>query len=356
MSNRDRGDIPTDDEDDATRPAGSIAGDDRGGIDRDDRESVPEDDRGSERGVRYHARAAAVAASRSYVVLVALAIVVGLAIAPFAWQFGAGTTETVAVIPLAGSIDGENAGDVSQRLTEARNDPSVAGVVLVVDSPGGAAPPSEELYLQVARTAEEKPVVAAVNSMAASGGYYAIAPADEIYVKPSSTVGSVGVFVQTPQQIDPLDEIIETGPDKLTGDTPRGWEQDVDRVQNAFVGAVIEHRGDDLAVDRTEIERASIYTGVESVEIGLADDVGGIQAGVQAVADDAGLDDYAVERLQYDTEVRFVSEAAHASADVPEKELVSSGYYLDRSGDPSTPVILLLPPEVIAAEEGIDDG
>lgn len=300
-------------------------------------------------GARF--RSADGAIGRVDVLVVALAVVVALAIAPFAWQFGAETTSTVAVVPIAGSIDGENAGDVASRLAQARNDPSVEGVVLAVDSPGGVAAPSEELYAAVARTAEQMPVVATVGTAATSGAYYAIAPADEIYVKPSSSVGSIGVYLMTPQQVDPLEEIIQSGPDKLSGASERDWEYAADEIQNAFVASVLEHRGDELEIERSELERASVYTGVDAVDIGLADDMAGTQAGIQAVADRAGVDDYAVDRLQYETGVRFVSQAAYAGADVPDKRLVSTRYYADPTGDRSVAVVLMFPPGAIDAPE-----
>lgn len=300
-------------------------------------------------GLRDRLRAAVAALGRSDALVVAAAVVVALVVAPVAWQFGAGTTATVAVVPIAGSIDGENAADVAERLAAARNDPSVEGVVLVVDSPGGVASPSEELYLQVARTAEQMPVVATVGTAATSGAYYAVAPADEIYVKPSSSVGSVGVYLMTPEQVDPLEEIIQSGPDKLSGESERGWEYTADTIQNAFVSSVFEHRGDELELERAELERASVYTGVDAVDLGLADELAGTQAAVQAVADRAGVDDYAIDRLQYETPVTFVSQAAYAGADVPEKELVSTTYYADPTVARSTPVVLMFPPGALDA-------
>lgn len=288
---------------------------------------------------------------RSYPVIVAVAVVVGLAIAPFAWQFGAGTTDRVAVVPIAGDIDGENTADVAERLGEVRNDPSVKGVVLVVDSPGGVAAPSEELYMEVTRTAEEMPVVATVGAAATSGAYYAIAPADEIYVKPSSTVGSIGVFAMMPEQVGPLDEVIQSGPDKLSGDTERSWEHNVETMKNAFVASILEHRDGDIELDRTELERASVYTGIDAVENGLADEIGGVQAGVQAVADRADLDEYEVDERQYDVEVRFLTEATYHSADVPEKELIEPERYADRTVGGSTPIVLMFPAEAIVAAE-----
>ncbi|MFC7135516.1 S49 family peptidase [Halobaculum litoreum] len=75
------------------------------------------------------------------------------------------------------------------------------------------------MYLQAKRTAAAKPLVASVDATAASGAYYTIAPADAVYVKPASVVGSVGVLATLPQELEPNDVVGTTGPNKLSGAT-----------------------------------------------------------------------------------------------------------------------------------------
>lgn len=308
------------------------------------------------RGTRV--RSTVVAATRSYPAVVVAALVVGLLLSPVVWSATAPAhgAEAVAVIPLAGFIDGPNAADVGERLREARTDPDVRAVVLVVDSAGGQASASEELHFQVERTASVMPVIAVVDSAATSGAYMAILPADAIYVKPSSTVGSVGTTVARPPSIGPLDSQITSGPDKLTGTSPRQFEYYVEMVTESFLTMVEENRGEDLALSREELARASIYLGVQAVEVGLVDEVGDVQTGVQRAADEASLERYRVRTLQYDTPVQFLSPSARASATVPEKTLMTRTDVATLREDPVLPSVLLVPPTAGTPSNTTDAG
>ncbi|WP_197409767.1 ATP-dependent Clp protease proteolytic subunit, partial [Haloferax profundi] len=106
--------------------------------------------------------------------------------APTVWERATGPDGTVAVIEMHGTITGDTATVVVDNLREARQNDSIEAVVLDINSPGGAASASEQLYLAVKRTQQEMPVVTSVTGMAASGGYYMTAPADHIYVTPAS--------------------------------------------------------------------------------------------------------------------------------------------------------------------------
>lgn len=83
-------------------------------------------------------------------------------------------------------------------MKELREDPTIKGVVLRINSPGGAFGPSQEIYQAVARLAAVKPVVASMSTVAASGGYYAACPAHRIFANPGTLTGSIGVMAQYP--------------------------------------------------------------------------------------------------------------------------------------------------------------
>jgi protease-4 len=284
------------------------------------------------------------------VVVVATRIVVGLVVAPHAFSAVAEPSGTVAVVPLEGGIDGGTAAGVAASLAEVRQDPSVDAVVVVSNSPGGGAAASERLYLEVARTAGEMPVVASVDATAASGAYYAIAPADHIYAKPASLVGSVGVFTTTPTEVQPIDEVIASGPDKLSGGDKREWEHTVESLRQAFVGGVFEQRGDALTLDRTELAEAGIYTGAPAVEAGLADDIGGFSAAVDRAAEAASVSDYDVEVLRPAGTARFLTRANFVASDAPDKRMVPPSYFVgDLAETPAAANVLMLPPSVVAA-------
>jgi len=228
----------------------------------------------------------------AYVVIVTVLVVLAAAVAPIAWNLGSsagGDNPTVQVVTLRGGTTDANVNAVSDTLRNARNNDSVAAVVLRIDSPGGPVAPSEELYLAVNRTAAEMPVVAYVEGAAASGGYYGIAPADEIYVKPSSTVGSIGVIVQAPlSTVEQAEQVsgtyVRSGPDKAQIDQDR-LREDLERLQRAFVGTVMTHRGDDLSLSREEVANGRTYLGTQAVQNGFADRIGDSEAAIEAAAD-----------------------------------------------------------------------
>ena len=232
----------------------------------------------------------------SYVTIVVVALLVGAAFAPIAWGSTSGPDGTVAVIEMDRTINEEVAGEVAADLREARENESIDAVVLKVDSPGGGVSASESLYFAVERTAEEMPVVTSIQSTGASGGYYMSVPSDEIYVTPSSIVGSVGVrstYLEQPS----TDSEITTGPDK-SGMTEAEVKRQAEQMKQMFVGSVMEHRGDELTISETELAYAKTYTGVEGVEKGLVDEIGDTDVAVGAAAEMAGLDDYEIVTME----------------------------------------------------------
>lgn len=278
--------------------------------------------------------------ARSYVLFVVIGVVVGLALAPVAWN-ATSSEGTVAVVPVSGTIDGGTSAGVSSMLQQARADSDVKAVVLLVNSGGGGAAASEEMYLQTKRTAQEMPVITSVDASAASGAYYTIVPSDYIYAKPASTVGSVGVLATTPQELEPTTIISTTGPNKLTGGDEREFNYILESLGRAFIGAVFEQRGDELQLSRTELEQARIYSGTQAVQNGLADGIGGRQAAVEHAADEAGLDSYDVRVMRPDGTARFLSRANYLASTAPEKKMVSAEYLYGE--EPSGPVFLMVP-------------
>jgi protease-4 len=296
----------------------------------------------------------------SWTLFVIVGVVVGLVAAPYAFSMAAEPSGTVAVVPVEGGIDGSTAAGTAAMLQQARADASIEAVVLLANSPGGGASASESMYLDVKRTADRMPVVASVDAMAASGAYYTIAPSDKVFTKPSSLVGSVGVYTSTPQDPQPIDEVVATGPDKLSGGDRRDWEHKTESLRRALVGAVFDSRGEQLTISRSELSEAGIFTGSQAVTKGMADEIGGLQAAIRDAADRAGLDSYDVEVLRpggdggADSSVKFISRANFVASDAPNKELVAPEYFVGELGeDPAVPNIVMLPASVLAAT--VDD-
>jgi protease-4 len=228
-----------------------------------------------------------------------LGLVVGAVVAPTVWAqtHDSGPGPTVAVIEMHGTITGDTATTVIDNLREARQNESIEAVVLDINSPGGTAAASEQLYLAVKRTQQEMPVVTSVTGLAASGGYYMAAPSSHILVTPASTVGSVGVRATIPPDGIPAGEVV-TGPDKGSTATDAEVRQRVESLRRAFVGSVVDERNESLTLDAAELSYAKVYSGASGVELGLADEVGGVDAAIQDAANRAGLTGYEVVRME----------------------------------------------------------
>ncbi|UWG46763.1 Periplasmic serine protease (ClpP class) [Halanaeroarchaeum sp. HSR-CO] len=227
----------------------------------------------------------------SYAVLAVIAIVLGAMVVPPAINAAAGPDGTVAVVTIDEPITGGTADQTVQELREIRQNDSIDAVVLRVDSGGGGVTGSEAQYRAVKRLAAEKPVVTSVRSMAASGAYYTILPSDEIYAQPSSMVGHVGVIASF-GGTEGVPASMTSGPDKASGATADEYRAQLETLKQSFVGTVVEERGEEITLSRTEISQAKIYTGAEAATNGYVDEVGGIEMATNEAASQAGLDSY----------------------------------------------------------------
>jgi protease-4 len=233
-----------------------------------------------------------------FVVAVVAAVLVSAVLAPIAYDAAqsAQSEGTVSVITVSGTITASTVDGVSEDLREARTNESIRAVVLKVDSGGGLVAPSERLYLEVLRTAEQMPVVASVQGIGASGAYYGMLPADEIYVLSSSQVGSVGVIGSGGSAPVP-DSVIRTGPDKAQP-TAEDRRRTIESLKRQFVGRVMEHRGEELSLSREEVAYAKTYLGPEAARNGYADGVGALPTAIDRAAEMAGMENYDVARQE----------------------------------------------------------
>jgi protease-4 len=132
-------------------------------------------------------------------IVAAVALLAGAMAAIRFWFKDNGKSELISsdklgVVHLSGLI--ENSRPVVKWMQELREDKSVKGVLLRVNSPGGVVAPSQEIYSAVRKLAAMKPVVASMATVAASGGYYAASPATRIVANPGSITGSIGVIME----------------------------------------------------------------------------------------------------------------------------------------------------------------
>lgn len=209
----------------------------------------------------------------------------------------------VAILRLYGPIGGgPRSADWVESVARVRRSKRVPAVVLDIDSPGGSAPASDYLYLALARLAAEKPLVAHVRGVGASGAYLAALAASRIVVAPNAVVGSIGVISAAPRVAGLLDRIgvkvHETTAGSLKGlgapwreETPEEAAKEreiVDGFYEAFVARVAEGRR--ISPERArELATGEIWLGSRSVELGIADEVGDLERAVELAAAAAGV-------------------------------------------------------------------
>jgi protease IV len=209
----------------------------------------------------------------------------------------------------SGSIGGDS---LSRLIRQARLDKDIKAVVLRVNSPGGSVLASEEIYREVlALRAAGKPVVVSMSNLAASGGYYISAPADEIWASPTTITGSIGIFALIPTFDKTLGKIGVTvdgvGTTPLSGqlrlDRPIGEEartllqQQVERGYEEFLARV--SAGRKMTRDQVnDIAQGRVWAGVDGKRIGLVDQLGSFDDAVKAAARRAKLTDYDTQFIE----------------------------------------------------------
>ncbi|MFN5540232.1 MAG: signal peptide peptidase SppA [Candidatus Melainabacteria bacterium] len=195
-----------------------------------------------------------------------------------------------------------NAVKVRDQLLKAAKDDSVKGVLIRINSPGGAVGISQEIYKAIRKVRTIKPVVASMGDVAASGGYYAASACDLIFANPGTLTGSIGVISHF-MNIEGLygkvglrDMTIKAGKYKDIGNSARQMTEEekeilqelVDNTYNQFVNDVYEGRRSNKSIygqlrkdltrdDIREVAQGMIYSGqqAQAQEIGLVDQLGG---------------------------------------------------------------------------------
>ena len=235
--------------------------------------------------------------------LLYLAVVAVLAFRPSDGFFtNSISKEHTALIDVAGAIMEGNPTDAEnliEGLRDAVKDKGTKGIVLRMNSPGGSPVQAAYVYEEIRRTKKENPklpIYAVVSDLCASGCYYIAAAADKIYVHPSSVVGSIGVimngfgFVDTMQRLGVERRLLIAGEHKALLD-PFSPVNEVEKqhlqgvintVHNQFIDAVKQGRGDRLK-DNPDLFSGLVWTGQDSIKLGLADEVGDARSVAEAV-------------------------------------------------------------------------
>src|SRR5581483_9234461 len=208
-----------------------------------------------------------------------------------------------------GTIGGDS---LSELIRQARIDKDIKAVVLRVDSPGGSVAASEEIYRELqALRAAGKPLVVSMGDLAASGGYYISAPANQIWASPATLTGSIGIFAVIPTINQTLSKVgvsvdgVGTTPlaGSLTIARPLSKEaselvqSQIDRGYQQFVARVASGRRE-TPQQIDAIGQGRVWAGADARRIGLVDRLGDLEDAEKAAAQLAHVTQYHVEFIQ----------------------------------------------------------
>jgi ClpP class serine protease len=244
--------------------------------------------------------------NRSQLVLLFIVVVMVSALgAIYFWEPGDGISiiptqkGTIGIIEVYGVLDDSYyAYLLSESIQEAINDDDIKAVVLEIDSPGGSAYLTEQVYLDLLELKATKPIVASC-SMALSGGYFIAVSADHIFALPSGLVGNVGVIGTGPGWVVPSEVTLETGPHKITGFSPELYPFNFTEVLSNFAGAVELGRGTKLSIPMSDVRKGSVWLGNEALRNGIIDELGSTQSAIKYAASLASLTDWDTESLLF---------------------------------------------------------
>ena len=197
--------------------------------------------------------------------------------------------------------------DVSNTMLEikkAKDDENIKGVLLVVNSPGGAVAPSVELAYAIKELKAIKPVVVYASGVIASGSYYASIWSNKIIANPGSMVGSIGVIMQGLNAEELMEKIgistqtVKAGKYKESGTPTRKWfdyekeqlQSVIDDTYNMFITDVANARKLDVK-NYTQFADAKIFTASQAKKVGLIDEVGTISIAEKTLAKLSNIDD-----------------------------------------------------------------
>jgi len=222
------------------------------------------------------------------------------------------TAEKIALVYAVGEInDGDEddkaiGGDAYAKIfSDLRKDSTIKAVVLRVNSPGGSAFASEVMWRELERLRAKKPIIVSMGTYAASGGYYISAPADCVVSNPLTLTGSIGVFgmfmtygklLQDKLAVHP--ELVKTNahadfvsPFRPLDPTERDlMQRSVEETYSTFLSRV--SMGRKLTTDAVDsIGQGRVWSGIDALQIGLVDELGGLNRAIELAAERAGIVD-----------------------------------------------------------------
>ncbi|MBT3921347.1 MAG: signal peptide peptidase SppA [Nitrospina sp.] len=225
-------------------------------------------------------------------------IAMGSVLIPDRWKTPSGD---IALIHIQGML--MDSQDIVRQLSDYRHNKEVRGILLRIDSPGGAVAPAQEIYNEIMKLrAEQKTVYASMGTVAASGGYYIASAADYVLANPGTLTGSISAVMafnnieELTKKFGIKPDIIKSGKYKDVGSPLRAMKPEerellqnvVDDVHQQFVQAVAKGRG--LPVSEVSmIADGRIMTGKQALELKLVDELGGLEKAKELLAKKIGV-------------------------------------------------------------------
>ncbi len=212
---------------------------------------------------------------------------------------------------LFGAFNAAFSGDIQKALEKAAEIDSVKAIVMRVDSPGGSAEASEVILNTARRVGTKKPLIVSMGDVAGSGGYYVSCGADAIFADESTITASIGVVGGKLVTTDMWGKLgvnwvgykRGANADLLSSARPFSDSQRqvihnyMQQVYETFKGHVVKGRGDKLRKPIDEIAGGRVFTGKQALDLGLVDQIGGLQQAIDYAAAKVSLKDYEIRVL-----------------------------------------------------------
>ncbi len=222
---------------------------------------------------------------------------------------------------------------INENLRKLADNDEVKAVVLRINSPGGSAYTSEQIWKQVYELKKKKPVVVSMGSVAASGGYYIASGASKIIAEPNTLTGSIGIFGMFPNttglfnKLALTTDIVKTNKYADFGDPSRPMTNDekaliqgyIERGYDTFLTRCAEGRGMSKA-DIDSIGQGRVWTGEQALKIGLVDELGGIERAVELASELAEIYNYNI--MEVSTSHDFLKEFLEKQIEVVKQSMV----------------------------------
>ena len=220
------------------------------------------------------------------------------ALLPDNWKSPSGE---IAIVNINGML--MDSRDIVRQLSDYRHNPQIRGVILRIDSPGGAVAPAQEIYSEILKLrANHKTVYASMGAVAASGGYYIACAADYVLANPGTLTGSISAVMalnnieELTKKVGVKPNIIKSGKFKDLGSPLRAMTPEehillqgvVNDVHEQFVQAIARGRGLPLS-EINRIADGRIMTGHQALKLNLIDEVGGLEKTIDLLAKKIGI-------------------------------------------------------------------